>query len=92
MRCVEVNLHYTKTSIGEAILVGRCSIALSVSLASPFGETILKDVAQSALELCDGEDMDLLDSLKTATEQAYFEKIRKKSASLCKYLPLIVEQ
>ena len=75
---------YKKTSVSEAILVGDALIALSVSLASPFGETILKDVARSALELCDGEGMDLLDSLKTATEQAYFEKIRKKSASLCK--------
>ena len=46
---------YKKTSISEAILAGDALIALSVSLASPFGETILKDVAQSALELCDGE-------------------------------------
>jgi len=75
---------YKKTSMSEAILVGDALIALSVSLASPFGETILKDVAQSALELCDGEGMDLLDSLKTTTELVYFEKIRKKSASLCK--------
>ncbi len=75
---------YKKTSISEAILAGDALIALSVSLASSFGETILKDVAQSALDLCDGEHMDLVDSLKTTTEQVYFEKIRKKSASLCK--------
>ena len=75
---------YKKTSISEAILAGDALIALSVSLSSSFGETILKDVAQSALELCDGESMDLLNSLRTTTEQVYFEKIRKKSASLCK--------
>lgn len=75
---------YKKTSISEAILAGDALIALSVSLASSFGETILKDVAQSALELCEGESMDLVNSLRTTTEQVYFEKIRKKSASLCK--------
>ena len=75
---------YKKTSISEAILVGDALIALSVGLAAPFGETILKTVAQSALELCEGERMDLVDSLRTTTEEVYFEKIRGKSASLCR--------
>jgi geranylgeranyl pyrophosphate synthase len=75
---------YKKWSVSEAILTGDALIALSVSLASPYGETILKNVAQSALKLCEGEHMDLVDSLMTITEEAYFKKIRDKSASLCK--------
>jgi geranylgeranyl pyrophosphate synthase len=75
---------YKKTSINEALLVGDALLALSVSLASPFGEKILKSVSQCALELCEGERMDLIDSLKTTNEQTYFEKIRNKSASLCR--------
>jgi geranylgeranyl pyrophosphate synthase len=75
---------YKKTSVNEAILAGDALIALSVSLASPFGENILKNVAQSALELCEGERMDLVDCLRTTTEEVYFQKIRNKSASLCR--------
>ncbi len=75
---------YKKTSVNEAILIGDALIALSVSLASSFGETILKNVAESALELCEGERLDLVESLRSTTEEAYFEKIKDKSASLCR--------
>lgn len=73
---------HKKWSVNDAILTGDALIALAIDLASGYGETILKTVAQSALELCDGEHMDLTFSLKTATEESYFRKIRKKSASL----------
>lgn len=75
---------YKKWSTSDAILTGDALIALSVDLASAFGETILKSVAQSALQLCEGEHMDLLGSLKATTEEVYFKKIRNKSASLCR--------
>lgn len=75
---------YKKWSINEAILTGDALIALSVSLASAYGETLLKKVAKSALELCEGERMDLVGSLRTISEQAYFKKIKDKSASLCR--------
>lgn len=75
---------HKKWSVNDAILTGDALIALSVDLASPYGETILKTVAQSALELCDGEHMDITFSLKTATEESYFKKISEKSASLFK--------
>jgi len=73
---------HKKWSVNEAILTGDALIALAVDLASRYGETILKTVAQSALELCDGEHMDITFSLETATEEWYFRKIREKSASL----------
>lgn len=75
---------YRKWSVSEAILTGDALIALSVDLASPYGETVLKTVAHSALELCDGERMDLVDSLSRVNEEVYFKKIRDKSASLCR--------
>lgn len=73
---------HKKWSVNDAILTGDALIALSVELASGYGETILKTVAQSALELCDGEHMDITFLLQKATEAYYFRKIRKKSASL----------
>jgi len=75
---------HKKWSMNDAILTGDALIALSVDLASGYGETILKTVAQSALELCDGEHIDITFPLIGATEEAYFTKIREKSASLFK--------
>jgi len=83
MRRGRLSLH-KKWSINDAILTGDSLIALSVELASSYGEKILKTVAQSALELCEGEHMDLVGSLKVTTEEVYFKKIRNKSASLCR--------
>jgi geranylgeranyl pyrophosphate synthase len=73
---------YKKWSLNDAILTGDAIISLSINLASPYGEVILKNVSQTALELCEGESLDLLDSLKT-TEEDYFNRIKYKSASLC---------
>src|SRR3990170_585831 len=75
---------YKKWSAIDAILTGDALIALAVNLASEYGETVLKTVAQSALELCDGEHIDITFSLKTATEEGYIQNIREKSASLFK--------
>jgi len=69
-------------SVNDAVLTGDALIALSVDLASGYGEKILKTVAQSALELCDGEHIDITFSLEKLTEEAYFRKIKEKSASL----------
>lgn len=73
---------YKKWSVNDAILTGDAIIALSINMASPYGEAILKNVSQTALELCEGESLDLLDSLET-TEEDYFNRIKYKSASLC---------
>jgi len=81
MRRGQLALH-KKWSVNDAILTGDALIALAVNLASGYGQTVLRTVAQSALELCDGELMDLTFSLKTVTEESYFRRIREKSASL----------
>jgi geranylgeranyl pyrophosphate synthase len=75
---------HRKWSVNNAILTGDALIALAVDLASEYGETVLKTVAQSALELCDGAHKDVTFSLKTVTENSYFKKVKEKSASLFK--------
>jgi geranylgeranyl pyrophosphate synthase len=73
---------HKKWSLNQALLAGDSLIALAVDLASTYGETIMKTVAKSALDLCDGENMDIAFSPRMMTEESYFQKIRKKSASL----------
>lgn len=73
---------HTKWSLNDAILTGDALIALSVDLASRYGQTILKTVAQSALELCEGEHADITFSLESTDEDSYFRRIKEKSASL----------
>jgi len=73
---------HKKWSVNQAILTGDSLIALAVDLSSPYGETIMKTVANSALELCDGENMDISFSPQMMTEESYFKRIKKKSASL----------
>jgi geranylgeranyl pyrophosphate synthase len=73
---------HKKWSLNQALLTGDSLIALAIDLSSTYGETIMKIVANSALELCDGENMDIAFSPQMITEESYFRKIRKKSASL----------
>lgn len=73
---------HKKWSLKDAILAGDALIALSINLASKYGETIIKTVAKCALELCEGEHMDINPSLKTATEESYFKMIERKTASI----------
>jgi len=73
---------HKKWSIDQAILTGDALIALAVHLSSAYGEAVMKTVANSALELCDGENLDISFSPQMMTEKEYFRKIKKKSASL----------
>ncbi len=75
---------YKKWSVGDAVLTGDALIASAVDLASEYGQPVLKTVAHSALDLCDGAYKDVTFSLKTVTEELYFKKIKEKSASLFK--------
>jgi len=77
-----VSTLHRKWSVEDAILAGDAMFALAINLAANFGTEIMKAISQSALELCDGEYMDLHCSLRTATQQEYFLKIKKKSAAL----------
>ncbi len=73
---------HKKWSVSDAILTGDALIALAVEMASGYDEQVLKVVARSALELCDGERLDIASSLVTVDEEAYFKRITEKSASL----------
>lgn len=73
---------HKKWSTNDAILTGDALIALSVDLASGYGQSVLQTVARSALQLCDGEKMDITFSLQSATEEMYLRRIEAKSASL----------
>lgn len=73
---------HIKWSLDKAILVGDALIALSVNLAADYGKEAMKVLSNVGLELCEGEHLDVSLSLEDATEQEYFLKIKKKSASL----------
>lgn len=73
---------HEKWDINDAILAGDAMIALAVNLAADFGTKTMKIISQSALELCNGEHMDISISLNKATEEEYFSKIKGKAASL----------
>ena len=50
---------HNKWTLDDAILTGDALIALSVRLASSFGPEVIRKVADTALELCEGEHMDI---------------------------------
>ena len=75
---------HKKWSVNDAILTGDALIALSVHIASSYGQEVLQTVAHSALELCDGEKTDITFTLEATTEESYFKRITQKSASLFK--------
>jgi len=75
---------HRKWSVSDAILTGDALIALAVNLASEYGETVLKTMTRSALQLCDGAHKDVTLPLRKVTEKSYFKKIEEKSASLFK--------
>ena len=72
---------HNKWSEKSAILTGDLLIAYAVYLASGYGGKILKMISQSAIDLCQGEQMDLMLST-SSTESEYFYMIESKSASL----------
>ena len=73
---------YRKWSVGDAILVADCLICLAIDKAADFGEDVLKTIARTGLELCDGEHLDLNSLLDTTLEDEYFSSVKGKSASL----------
>lgn len=73
---------HKKWSVSDAILTGDALIALAVDLISAYGGTIIRSVAKSALELSNGEQLDITLNWNIATEEWYFRKVIGKSASL----------
>jgi geranylgeranyl pyrophosphate synthase len=72
---------HNKWSEKSAVLTGDLLIAYAVYLASSYGGRILKMISQSAIDLCQGEQMDLVLS-PISTESEYFQMIESKSSSL----------
>jgi geranylgeranyl pyrophosphate synthase len=75
---------YSKYGVRTAILVGDALASLSLNLSAEYNKEISKIVSQTCLSLCDGEYMDAAETTSEPSEQLYFEKIRKKTASLFK--------
>ncbi len=72
---------HAKWTVDDAILTGDALIALSVKLVSGFGPEIIGKVADAALELCEGEHMDITPP-PPKSEDGYIEIVSRKSAAL----------
>jgi geranylgeranyl diphosphate synthase type I len=72
---------HLKWSRDDAIVTGDALISLAISLAASYGPEILRTVANAALELCDGELMELKMGLQNSSEEDFFLKTKKKTAS-----------
>ncbi|MEM3737206.1 MAG: polyprenyl synthetase family protein [Candidatus Bathyarchaeia archaeon] len=68
----------------KALLVGDVLYASAVALLAQSNPKLLEIIAESTMELCDGEFMDVSFSISNCKEEDYFRMIRKKSASLFK--------
>lgn len=66
----------------KSILTGDVCYALACNLITQYGDSIWQIVSTGAMELCDGQFLDVSLSLQECTEDEYLRKIRKKSASL----------
>ncbi len=75
---------HAKWSVKEAILVGDSLASLALSLCRGYRDEVLDVMANTCLELSDGEYMDIELSGLSVSEKDYLEKVQKKSASLFK--------
>lgn len=72
---------HLKWTRDDAIVTGDALISLAVYLAAPYGTEILRTVSKAALEPCDGELMELRMDLRNSSEEDFFLKTKKKTAS-----------
>jgi len=72
---------HMKWNRDDAILTGDALISLAISLAASYGAEILRTAANAALDLCDGELMELKMTFQNSDEDDFFLKIKKKTAS-----------
>jgi geranylgeranyl pyrophosphate synthase len=75
---------HEKWSREYAILTAGALISLAMKLAAEYREEVVKLIAQSMMDLCEGEYMDISSSLETVSEEEYLSLVRKKTASLFK--------
>jgi len=75
---------HEKWSRNDAIVTGDALIALAIDCIAEYGTRVIRLATKAALELCEGELMDMSLSLDESTEDEFFTKTRKKSASFFK--------
>jgi len=68
----------------KAIIIGNAMISLAVNLVADYDSEVVRLLSMCGFDLCVGEILDLSSSLDDVTEELYFLKIKKKSASLFK--------
>jgi len=73
---------HEKWSRDAAILVGDALIAIAIGIVAEYGPRIIKLASAYGVQLCSGELLDISLSLSDMSEEEYFTKIRRKSASL----------
>ena len=73
-----------KWGVKEALLVGDSLASLAISLCRGYRGEILDLMANTCLQLSDGEYMDIQLTRFGGSEKAYLEKVKKKSACLFK--------
>lgn len=73
---------HEKWSRDVAILVGDALIAIAIGMVAEYGPRIIKLASACGIQLCSGELMDIALSLGDLSEEEYFMKIKRKSASL----------
>ena len=81
---IELPALHMRWSVNDAILAGDALIALSIGLASQYGEKVLKVVSESALQICDSEYLETSLEKNLTSEETYYRVLRRKSASLFK--------
>ncbi|MCL5407861.1 MAG: polyprenyl synthetase family protein [Candidatus Thermoplasmatota archaeon] len=75
---------HKRYGIENAILAGDALISRAVALSAPYGENVVKRIAEAAFLMCDGESMDFCTQRKSInmTHENYMEIAKKKTASL----------
>lgn len=75
---------HKKYGTENAILAGDALIARAVSLASAYGENVVRSISEAAFKMCDGESMDFCTQRKrvSMTLKNYMEIARRKTAAL----------
>lgn len=73
---------YARWSIKDAVLVGDMLASLSLSMCKGYRREILEVMIDACMELSDGEYSDVESVELNLNEKQYFEKIKKKCASL----------
>ena len=81
-----VHLHFSKNAAilsGDAMLIKSFDLLIDLENRNKLGNSIAMVLAKTAIEICEGQQMDIdFEKLTAPTEAEYLEMIRKKTACL----------